>query len=427
MLTVRSILPSTLLLALAATPTAAQTSDTLRLSDVQTAAERHDPRTGTAALIERAARLRQASIRAEGYPQFAATAQTTAQSGVPELPIALPGGSGPDIPHVQARAQVEADWNVFDGGRRTQRSAVETARQAEDLAGLRATLYPLREAASEAYFAALLAETQARIAALAVADLDAQTAAMRARAQNGAALDADVAALEAERLRARQRVQEAEAQARTARTLLEDLTGLPVNARPFALPPPDPSVQLASATARPELDRLARTEARAAAEAQLARTTRLPSVSVFGQAGVARPSPFEPFSDETKPFGLVGVRLRWTPFDYGSSGRAAALAGTLAESSRLEAEALRRRFARDGDDERATLERLATTPGDDARILELREEILRVARARLDEGVALVPDYVRALGGVEEARLVQARHRIERAQAEARLRLLLGR
>lgn len=424
MLTVRPILFAALVLT---APAAAQTPDTLRLSDVQAAAERHDPRTGAAALIERAARLRQASIRAEGYPQLAVTAQTTAQSGVPELPIALPGSSGLDIPHVQARAQVEADWNVFDGGRRTLRHAVESARQAEDLAGLRASLYPLREAAAEAYFGAMLAETQARIAALAMADLAAQTAAMQARAQNGAALDADVALLEAERLRARQRVQEAESQARTARVLLADLTGLPVHDRPLALPPPDPSATLDTDAERPELERLARTEARADAEGRLARAARMPSLSVFGQAGVARPSPFEPFSDETKPFGLVGVRLRWTPFDYGTSGRAATLAGTLAETARLDAEALRRRFARDGDDERATLERLRTTPADDARILELREEVLRVARARLDEGVALVPDYVRALGGVEEARLVQARHRIERAQAEARLRLLRGR
>ena len=53
-------------------------------------------------------------------------------------------------------------------------------------------------------------------------------------------------------------------------------------------------------------------------------------------------------------------------------------------------------------------------------------QIVRVARAQLDEGVLLVADYVDHLTDLASARLTAARHRIERVQAQARLLSTLG-
>lgn len=414
--------------------------DTLRLGEVRAAAARHDPRSVQAELLARASRLRLASLRAEAFPQPALTGQATAQSDAVALPVRLPDGSTPSAPRVQGRVQAEADWNVFDGGRRGLRADVERARLAEETAGLAAALYPLREAATEAYFAALLFDAQAQTLALSATDLDARLVLARARSAEGAALATDADALEAETLRLRQRIDEAEASGRAARDVLASLTGRAVPPTAvLALPTFDADLDAALTEAlpgtsgeggsagRPEVLRAVRAEARAAAEARLARAAARPSVSLFGQAGVARPSPFDFLSDAVRPFALVGVRMRWVPLDYGTAARTEALARLQGEAARADAEALRRRFRRDGLDEAAALARLARAAATDARVTALREGILRVARHRLDEGVALVPEYVDALTDVQEARLVAARHRIERAQAQARLLSALGR
>ncbi|HEX6080694.1 MAG TPA: hypothetical protein VF197_13765, partial [Methylomirabilota bacterium] len=64
--------------------------------------------------------------------------------------------------------------------------------------------------------------------------------------------------------------------------------------------------------------------------------------------------------------------------------------------------------------------------GDDERIVTLRAEVERQARAQYDEGAITTPDYVEARTDVLEARLVLERHRVELAQARSRYLTTLG-
>jgi outer membrane protein TolC len=414
------------LLALVAQP------DTLDLATLRAAAEAQDPRAVQPELYVRAAALRIEAIGAEALPQLALTGQATAQSDVPSIPLGLPDGSAPAPPLEQARVQVEADWPVYDGGRRARRADLERARLAEQTAGVAVSLYPLREATTEAFFGALLAQTQARTLALAEDDLEARLALLRTQAVEGAALDADVDAVEAERLRVRQRVAEAEARRRAALDVLSGLTGLALGPdATLALPDlaADAGLDLAAALAagsRPEFARFAATADRAEAEARLAASAPRPTVSVFGQAGVGRPSPLEFLSDDLAEYALVGVRVRWAPVDWGRSRREAAAARIQADAARAEAEALARQLARDVADDRAEIDRLRAALALDDEIVALRENALHVAARQLDEGVLLPDVYTDRLTDLAEARLARDRHRVELARAQARLLSALG-
>jgi outer membrane protein TolC len=425
------------LLALAV-PAAAQpaATDTLRLGALRAAASAQDPRAVQPDLLARATDLRLAALRAQRLPRLSLSGQATVQNEVPSIPISVPGQSVPSPPCEQFRAQAEADWTLLDGGRIARQSEAERARLAERVADVAVTLYSLRDATTEAFFAALLFDAQADVLALAADDLGARRRVVQRRAEEGAALAADVAGLEAEQIRIQQAIDEAKAGRRAALAVLADLTGVEPAASALALPTLDAETvgalaaldaEFGAIQSRPELVRFARTAERAEAEARAAEAQTRPTVGLFAQAGVGRPSPLDFLSDEVSEFGIVGARVQWPLFDGGRARREAAALRVQAEIAETEAAAFARQIERGVADERADLDRLDAALDADRRVVALRETVLRTARRQLDEGVLLPDVYTDRLTDLAEARLALARHRIERAQTQARLLTALGR
>ncbi len=392
------------------------------------AAAARDARSHNVDLLAEASALRLGALRAQWLPQIGVTGQATYQSSAPTLPIALPGMAAPSSPLERFLAQAELQQTLYDGGRTGRQMAVEQAALLESQAGVAMSLYALKGAVAEAFFGALLAGAREEVLALQEADLTARLTTLKAREASGAALPADTAALAAERLRVWQARLEARAQQQGARAVLVRLTGTPLT--------PNDSLVLPSAGAswpsdaavgaRPELEKLTHAADRVAAEARLARVAMRPHVAVFGQAGVGRPVPFEPFGDATQLFGLVGARLNWTVFDGGRARREAQAREVQARTLANDADAFREQVLREAEDEIADLARFDQTLDADRRAVALREEVARVARRQFEEGVLLPSDYAARLNSLAEARLSYEQHRIERARAAVRLALTLG-
>lgn len=414
-------------------------ADTLRLADLRADAAARDPRAVQPELLERATQLRLDNLRAARRPQVAFSGQATLQSDAPN--ITLPTGESLAPPLEQFRVQAEADWSVFDGGRSARSADVERARLAEQSAGVEVTLYSIRQAVNDAYFGALLAQKQLQTLKLTTTDLQARHEFISQRVRQGAALQSDADALRAEILTLGLQADEIEARRLAALAVLGDLTGRTLN--------PDVALAIPSfqsraettrqrlsavepdiadlAAGRPEFTRIARTQARAEAEALMAASATKPIVSLFGQAGAGRPSPFDFLSSDVAPYGLVGVRIRWAPLDWGQSRRNAEAARIQVDIAQTEADALGAGLQRQVQQALADLDRLDRAAETDATVLALRAEVLRVAGVQLDEGALLLPDYVDRSTDHMVAALTQSRHEVERAQAEATLLSILGR
>lgn len=418
-------------------------ADTLRLHQARAAAARQDPRAVLPELLAQASTLRLAALRAQRLPQLSFRGEATVQNEVPQIPINLPGQTAPGPPHEQFRTQVETLWLLYDGGQTTRRAAAERARLAEDLAGVEVTLYALREATTAVYFNVLHADSRVQSFELAEENLSARLRIVREQAEAGTTLAANAAALEAELIRLRQQVAEAEAGHSAALSILAQLTGLPITSA-AQVTVPDLSSEVAralialDATAggpfiegrlieRPEVRHFERRADRAEAEARARESQMRPALSLFGQAGVGRPTPFNFFSDDVAEYGLAGIRLHWSVLDWGRARREADALRLQARRAEIEAEAFARQVVRGIEEERATLSRLDTAIVEDRRAVLLREEVLRVAARQFDEGVLLPDIYTDRLTDLAQARLALERHRIERAQAQARLLSALGR
>jgi outer membrane protein TolC len=182
--------------------------DTLRLGDLQAEAVRRDPRARQLGLLAAQDELRRRDLDAERLPALALNAQGQYQSDVVTLPFQLPGGATvPARPHDLYDAHVAARQPLYDPTRAPRRE-VDRARLAESQARVRASLFSLRQSVNDAYFTALLLESQRAEVETGIADLEAQLGTAHRRERQGAALPSEAATLQAELLRRRQSVAE---------------------------------------------------------------------------------------------------------------------------------------------------------------------------------------------------------------------------
>jgi outer membrane protein TolC len=421
-------------LALLAATAAAPAQDTLRLAALHQAAAAHDPRVRQLALQARAAELRLENLDAQRLPQLEARGEGTRQSDVTTLPIQLPGVQAPQPPKTRWQTLVNVDQLVYDGGQIGRRREVERARLAEQQAEVRAALYALREEVNEAFFAAfVLQERQAEVGAL-VTDLEARLETVRDGVRAGAALPGDTAAVRAELLRAAQQRAEIAADRRAALAVLAEATGRPIGPGDvLSLPLLGDEVARVRAAggaegvrARPEYERFARTRERLEREAGVIGARTRPQVQAFGQLGVGRPGPFLLFDDGVNDFWLVGVRVRWQPWTWGTDRRDRELLGVQQQIADTEEAAFTRRLDRQVQDDEAAMDRLEAALQSDDAIIALREQVERQARRQFEERVITADQYVDARTDVFEARVTRQRHAVELARARARYLTTLG-
>lgn len=419
--------PFALALAALATPGVLSAQDTLSLAAAQEAAVRADPRSRQPELLGAASDLRRSVIGADRLPRLSLNGLGSHQSDVTRPSLGVPGLDIPDLPKDRWQTTLDVEQPLYDGGDVARRRAVEEARHAESEAAVDVTLYQLRSDVNSAFYSAFLLEKRARELGALVTDLEARLGAVRARVDAGTALGRDAAEIEAELVRAQLRRDEARASRRASLAILSDLIGAPVDTAAVLLLPeeapertePADARVLAGLGHRPEFEQLRRSRLRLEREVEATRVENRPRLFAFGQAGVGLPG-LDQFRRTSDAFWQAGVRLEWRPWTWRSAGRRAAALRLEQEVLATEEAALGRRLARAVAADLEEIARLEAALGDDDRIVALRTEVERQARAQYDEGAITTPEYVEARTDVLEARLELERHRVELARARSR-------
>lgn len=411
--------------AIARSPFPVPSQDTLRLGALQDAAVERDPRARQAQMQARATQLRLRSLDAERLPQLGVRAEATRQSEVASLPIEMPGVEVPEPPRSRFEAALEAQVTLWDGGVLAGRREVERARLQGAQAQLAAQLHPLRMEVAEAFFAAfLLQERMAEVGTL-LDDLEARLAMVRAQLRAGAALPGDTAALRAELLGAVQQRDELAADRRAALRVLAQLTGREVGEGDVLALPDLGGRMGVDGSPHPQYAVFAAERARLEREAALVRARAQPQVSAFGQLAYGRPG-LAQFREDLHEYWIGGVRVRWQPWDWGAAGRDREVLQVQRQIVDTEEAAFTARLGREVADELAALPRLREALAADDRIVALRGQVERQARAQLEERAITAAAYVDARTDLQEARVTRQRHRVELARAQARYLTTLG-
>ena len=403
-------------------------ADTLRLGALQDAAVQRDPRARQAQMQARATELRLRNLDAERLPQLELRGEATRQSEVATIPITLPGVQIPEPPKSRYEAALEAQVTLYDGGVLGQRRNVERARLQASQAQLAAQLHPLRMEVTEAFFAAFILQARAGEIGTLVDDLEARLAMVRAQVRNGAALPGDTAVLRAELLSAGQQRAELGADRRAALAVLAQLTGRAVGEGDvLALPDFAGGIGVdGTPGAHPQYAVFAAERERLAREESLVRARTMPQVAAFGQLAYGRPG-FAQFREDLHEYWIGGVRVRWRPWDWGTAGRERGVLQVQRQIVDTEEAAFTDRLRREVQDELQAADRLREALAADDRIVALREQVERQARAQREEHAITAAAYVDVRTDLQEARITRQRHRVELARAQARYLTTLGR
>ncbi len=410
---------------------AARPAGGLQLAALQQAAVDADPRFAQIGLQQKQTDLRVGNLDAEWRPSFAVEGQVQIQSDVPTPPPFVPGGQPFFQPPKDTYdAHVAISQRLFDPTVRS-RADLERAQLAESQSRVRVALFALRQDVNTAFFAAALLQARAGSLSAAISGLETRLRETTARVNAGTALPADAAAVEATLLQRRQdaaelRVNRAAALARlsalTGRTIPEDtVLELPELRDRIAQIRP----ALATTRARPEYDQFARSRDRIARQQDAVATQTRVRLSAYANVGYARPG-LNVIGEDFEVYALGGVRLQWKPWDWHSEGREREALALQSQIVEAEEAAFTKTVERTTDTDLRTIDRFAETLALDDRIVSLREEIDRSADVRFRENVITATEYLDRNTELLDARFSQAAHRVELAQAGAKLLTTLG-
>ena len=424
----RPILLAAPALILLSSITRAQSTDSLRLDALQSAAVRADPRQAQRDLLANQSALRLETLRSERLPILSVDAFGQYQSDVARIPITLPNGqSPPSPPHHTYDARLNAEQRIVDptlGPRR----ALERAQLAESQSKVNNSLYSLRQNVNDAYFAALGAQLHIAEVQTSITDLEAQLEVISSRVRERTALPGEANALRAEILRRKQMVAELEATRRASLVILSDLTGVRLDTA-IALAVPDalglPMSFDSLASRRPEFETFRRSRDVIEAQRAALRSQDLPRVSAYARSGYGKPG-LNPLANSFDSYWLGGIQLRWTPWTWGTSHRdreALDLQSRIISTEEAAFTAsLRRQVAHDVAD----ADRLRASLASDDAIIALREDILAETRLRFGEQVVTSAEYVDKQTDVLSARIAKANHCVELAASVARYLTTIG-
>lgn len=400
----------------ALTATAQPTLDACRR-----AAREHYPLVRRYELLEASQEFTLEKLSRAFLPQVSLTLQGTLQSGVPELPDHLKsllesqGSTVEGLHHGQYRAQLDVTQTVWDGGRnRAQRretaARTEVSRRQTDV-----ELHQLYSRVDELFFGLLLIDRQAALNRLLTDLLASNRRQLETYRRHGTATQADVDAVEAERVAACQQAVELQVAKERYAGMLSLLTGLDVPAD-STLPRPPAIRPATEAVRRPELMFFDARSLLADARRRSLDAALRPRVDAFAQGYYGNPG-MNMFDDMMRYRlslnGLIGIRLNWNIGALYTRRADLASLDNEREQIRTERETFLFNNRQDVVRLHKEVERLEKLRPGDAELVRLRTSIRRAAEAKLRGGVIDADALLEKITDEHRAQVEASVHDIE--------------
>lgn len=373
-----------------------------------------------------------ANINKGWLPQLSAGAQATLQSDVMSLPDGLKsimsqaGYNVKGLKKDQYKVAIDVSQTIYDGG---SIKAAKQAARAEGEAKARQNdvdIFAIRDRVNNLFFGILLAEDKLKLNSDLQQLLLDNCRKLEAMVKGGTATNADLDAVKAEYLNARQQQVELSSAKNSYVRMLEIFTGRQIEQplkRPEAAVPEDISTQ------RPELSLFnAQAKQLNARSAQLDAAIR-PRLTLFAQGYYGYPSynMFEDmFSHDWSLNGMIGIRLNWnisSLYTHKNEKRKLATAANEIENAR-DVFLFNNRLQT--TQERMAVERYRRIIADDDEIIQLRTSVRQAAEAKLSHGIIDVNGLLQEITRENTARTQQSVHEIEMLKAIYELKDKLG-
>ena len=373
-------------------------------------------------LIDRSAQYDLRNASKAYLPQFAIGARATYQTDVTRIPISMPGLDIPELNKDQYQFTAEVQQIIWDGGATSARRQVVEADAEAKRMQYEVDMYAIRERVNGLYFGILLLEEQLALNDIYTAELQRNYDKVASYVENGVANSADLDAVKAEQVTARQQKVELETMREAYITMLGALTGVSLDGR-TAFETPAASMPAEGDNNRPELALLDAQSEMLMAQRKGVGAKNMPMLGLFVQGGYGNPG-LNMFREGFRTYAIGGVTLSWK---FGNLyTRRNEIRNIKNNISQIETrrETFLFNTSLQSTQQRGEIEKYDSMMREDDELITLRENIRRASEAKVENGTMSVNDLMRDIHAEQSARQSRTLHRIEMLKSIYELRNL---
>ncbi len=409
--------------ALAINVTAQQPAVTL--DECLVAAIKNHPLSGQNELYGQSSTLQQQNIANAKLPQLNVNGQTTYQNEVIELPFSIPGITTPEVPKLQYKVSLDANQLIYSGGAIDAQNTIEDFSSRINQLNNDAELYKMRERINQLYFSVLLSDLNTEVIHITINDLSSRLLKVKASVKEGVLLPSAEEVLQAEILKAGQRLLEVKSAKQALINTIQVLTGMELSENTkFAEPGID--VDLSKYTnLRPEFGVFGLMQQKLEATKKLSVAKDMPKVYGFGTAGYGNPG-FNVFKEGASVFYIVGAKVTWNFWNWNQTVREKQILdinSRIIENQKNAYDmANRAQVQQYLSDIAKASEQIKT----DEEIIKLRKSITLSAASQLENGTLTATDFVTEQLAQEQALLTQNLHKMQLLQSKALYKAATG-
>lgn len=343
-------------------------------------------------------------------PQVSITAQATYQSDVTQVPISIPGFSIQPLSRDQYKVAAEVTQLLYDGGTIKSNQDILSANAAIEQRRVDVELYKLRERVQQLYFGVLTLKQQLQLLTNTRESIEKALTAVQAGVTHGATGKSNLYLLQAELVQLQQKTLEARTAHHAYLAMLSRFTGTELDTTTVLEIPV--ITQMNESIQRPELKLFDAQQNSVRTQAQRVDAQLLPKVSLFLQAGYARPG-LNMLLNSFEPYYIGGVRASWP---------LSTLYTTSAERENLQVqkkliEIQKATFLFSTNltlkQQEIELSKYNSMVELDSALVELRTKIQASSLAQLHNGTITAHEHIRDVYATQSAQIQLEQHRLQ--------------
>ena len=373
-------------------------------------------------LLSQKSAYEMASLNAAKLPKIDLNAQTTYQSEVTGLPIAIPNVS--PLNKDQYRATLDINQLIYNGGlieSNIKWKEIQTQTQQQQLT---VNLYSINTRINQLYFSILLAQERKLILVSKQEQLTSKIKEVRSGVKFGVLLPSSEQVLEAEKLKIKQQLREIELDKNRLLANLSELISTPLDEK-TTLEKPIISVTNDITITRPEIQLFELQNKQIESSKEIVSKNMQPKITAFGTAGYGNPG-LNMLNNSFQTFYLVGVKANWNVFDWNKSKNEKQALSISKEIVATEKETFLLNNNLQLQEIENEIKKTEAIIAADSEIITLRESIEKSSDSQLRNGVITASEYLVELTNLYEAKTNQKAHEIQLELAKANYQISNG-
>lgn len=389
-------------------------------------AEKNYPLIAKRDLLEESVEIRNKINDISYYPSLVLNGQATLQSDVVHLEIDNPMFADllGEVSKDQYKVYAEFNQTIWDGGVISSKKELETAGLQTELQKIEVDLFTYKGQLVNLFYAALTLQKQLEILDMNRWKLANVISDMRVAVDNDVMLQSQLDILLAEDMILDQKFIEIEYEIKSLIKMLSKYCGAEFS-EDLVFLVPTPEVSLEGPMLRPELQFFTLQSQQISASKDLIKSTRMPKMFAFAQAGYGRPG-LNMLSNEFEPYAIVGAKFVWTPFDWNKAKKEMSYLDVQANIVNTSQETFLIHQNSKLESQSQKIEKIKLLANKDEDILELREGITKSYLSQLNNGVIKSSDYLNVLNEENSQRLKNELHELMLSEAVVKYNLLKG-